>query len=95
MRELIFRDQAIRDVNDWLGENPKLMRRIMRIVDECRRTPFEGLGKPEPLKGNTPPAVKAALPTSRVLPTKRAVSITPVGPTKMPLGLIKNTAPLL
>ena len=52
MRELILRDQAISDMNDWLEENPKLMRRIMRIIDECRRTPFDGLGKPEPLKGN-------------------------------------------
>lgn len=52
MRELILRDQAISDMNDWLAENPKLMRRIMRMIDECRRTPFVGLGKPEPLKGN-------------------------------------------
>ena len=46
MRELIFRDQAITDMNDWLEENPKLMRRIMRIIEECRRTPFEGLVNP-------------------------------------------------
>jgi toxin YoeB len=24
----------------------------MRIIEECRKTPFEGIGKPEPLKGN-------------------------------------------
>jgi toxin YoeB len=39
-------------MNSWLSENPKMLKRIMRILDECRRTPFEGIGKPEPLKGN-------------------------------------------
>ncbi len=52
MRELRLRDRAINDMNEWLSENPKMLKRIMRIIDECRRTPFEGLGKPEPLKGN-------------------------------------------
>ncbi len=52
MRDLRLRDQAIADMNGWLSENPKMLKRIMRILDECRRTPFEGIGKPEPLKGN-------------------------------------------
>ena len=52
MRDLRLRDQAISDMNSWLSENPKMLKRILRILDECRRTPFEGIGKPEPLKGN-------------------------------------------
>lgn len=52
MRDLRLRDQAIADMNGWLSENPKMLKRIMRILDECRRTPFEGIGKLEPLKGN-------------------------------------------
>jgi toxin YoeB len=28
-----------------------MLERINRLIDEARRTPFTGLGKPEPLKG--------------------------------------------
>ncbi|MBZ9750933.1 Txe/YoeB family addiction module toxin [Deinococcus sp. HMF7604] len=29
---------------------PKLLRKLHRLLDECLPTPFEGTGKPEPLK---------------------------------------------
>ncbi|WP_221089606.1 Txe/YoeB family addiction module toxin [Deinococcus aquaedulcis] len=35
----------------WLHTHePKLLRKLHRLLDECLRTPFEGTGKPEPLK---------------------------------------------
>lgn len=35
----------------WLSDNePKLTRKLRKLLDECLRTPFEGTGKPEPLK---------------------------------------------
>lgn len=35
----------------WLQANePKLLRKLYRLLDECLRTPFEGSGKPEALK---------------------------------------------
>jgi toxin YoeB len=52
MRDVQLRDHAMSDLSEWVYENPKLLRRIMRIIEECRKTPFEGIGKPEPLKGN-------------------------------------------
>jgi toxin YoeB len=30
-----------------------MFQRILRILKECQRTPFEGVGKPEPLKGTS------------------------------------------
>ncbi len=30
---------------------PRLLKRILQIIEDTRRSPFEGLGKPEPLKG--------------------------------------------
>ncbi len=36
----------------WIQERPKIALRIHRIINERCRTPFEGIGKPEPLKGN-------------------------------------------
>lgn len=35
----------------WLQANePKLLRKLHRLLEECIRTPFEGSGKPEALK---------------------------------------------
>ena len=36
----------------WFQENDrKLLKRINLLIRDCARTPFEGLGKPERLKG--------------------------------------------
>jgi toxin YoeB len=31
-------------------EDRAILKRINRLIEECRRTPFEGIGKPEALK---------------------------------------------
>jgi len=36
----------------WRANDPKIHEAISRLINECVRTPFEGLGKPEPLKGD-------------------------------------------
>nr|WP_286198298.1 Txe/YoeB family addiction module toxin [Salinisphaera sp. G21_0] len=33
------------------NDKPKA-RKLRKLIKECMRTPFEGTGKPEPLKGN-------------------------------------------
>jgi toxin YoeB len=38
------------DLTHWIGFNPRIALRVMRLVDEVIRNPFSGLGKPEPLK---------------------------------------------
>ena len=52
MRSINMRPEAWQDLRIWIQENPKVALRIHRLLDECCRTPFEGIGKPEPLKGN-------------------------------------------
>lgn len=52
MRSINMRPDAWNDLRIWIQENPKTALRIHRLLDECCRTPFEGIGKPEPLKGN-------------------------------------------
>ena len=37
----------------WQQTNKGVLIRINELVKECLRTPFEGKGKPEPLKENT------------------------------------------
>jgi toxin YoeB len=52
MRNIIMRPEAWADLSVWIRHSPKIALRIHRLLDECCRTPFEGIGKPEPLKGN-------------------------------------------
>ncbi|MFY7999827.1 MAG: Txe/YoeB family addiction module toxin [Candidatus Kapaibacteriota bacterium] len=39
-------------MHEWIRTDRKQYERIYCILQECRRTPFEGIGKPEPLKGS-------------------------------------------
>jgi toxin YoeB len=34
----------------WLETDRKFLKRINRMIEECVRTPFAGIGKPEPLR---------------------------------------------
>jgi toxin YoeB len=52
MREIQLRPEAIEDLQDLMTINKKLVERVLRMLKECRKTPFEGIGKPEPLKGD-------------------------------------------
>lgn len=36
----------------WQTQNKKILKRINQLVKDVSRTPFEGIGKPEPLRGN-------------------------------------------
>ena len=49
---LIWDDRAWDDYLDWQTEDRKTLKRINALLKEIKRTPFEGIGKPEPLSGN-------------------------------------------
>ncbi|MEQ8814513.1 MAG: Txe/YoeB family addiction module toxin [Thalassobaculum sp.] len=40
------------DFLSWLDTDPKAVRRIRDLVEDARRHPFTGIGKPEALRGN-------------------------------------------
>lgn len=40
------------DYRHWQGHNEKITDKINPLIEECRRHPFKGTGKPEPLGGN-------------------------------------------
>lgn len=48
---LEFKPQAFEDLQYWVQMNPKLAKRLLQLIEETRREPFGGKGKPEPLKG--------------------------------------------
>lgn len=35
----------------WAETDRKTLRKINRLIENVRRTPFDGIGKPEPLRG--------------------------------------------
>ena len=48
--KLIFSDHAWEDYLYWQKTDKKILRRINLLIREIKRSPFEGVGKPEPLK---------------------------------------------
>ena len=50
--KLVFWPTGWEDYLYWQAEDPKLLRRLNELIGECRRDPFRGIGKPEPLSGN-------------------------------------------
>lgn len=49
---LKFEDNAWEDYLFWQKADKKTLKRINELIKSARRTPFEGLGKPEALKGD-------------------------------------------
>ncbi len=50
--KLVFSDQAWEDYQHWVSTNEKMRDRVNELIKQCKRTPFKGTGKPEPLKGD-------------------------------------------
>lgn len=48
--KLIFAGQAWEDYLYWQKTDKKLLERINTLIKDITRSPFEGIGKPEPLK---------------------------------------------
>lgn len=49
--KLVFHERAWEDYLNWQATDPKLLERLNALIKECCRTPFAGIGKPEPLRG--------------------------------------------
>ena len=47
-----FTPSAWADYVWWQGQDRKTLKRINVLIDSALRTPFEGIGKPEPLSGD-------------------------------------------
>lgn len=51
-RDVLFSTNALDDLEWWLKNDKRLAQRTLDLIREAARTPFEGTGKPEPLKGD-------------------------------------------
>jgi toxin YoeB len=50
--KLVFSEQAWEDYLHWQAVEPNTLERVNALIRECLRTPFRGMGKPEPLRGD-------------------------------------------
>ena len=48
----LFTDEAWDDYLYWIETDKKKLKRINQLIKDIDRNPFEGIGKPEPLKAN-------------------------------------------
>ena len=48
---LIWHDAAWAEYLYWQTQDKKTLKRVNQLIKDIERNPFEGIGKPEPLKG--------------------------------------------
>ena len=51
-RLLSWTDEVWKDYIYWQSQDKKTLKRINKLIIDVRRSPFEGIGKPEALKEN-------------------------------------------
>ena len=49
---IIFSDNAWDDYQHWVSNDGNTLARLNSLIEQCRRDPFKGTGKPEPQKGD-------------------------------------------
>lgn len=49
-RDAVFDIEFRRDLQFWIKTDRRLALRVMELVEAAIRDPFQGIGKPEPLK---------------------------------------------
>jgi toxin YoeB len=49
---IIFSSHGWEDYLHWQATDASVLHRLNALIEDCRRSPFRGLGKPEPLKND-------------------------------------------
>jgi toxin YoeB len=52
MRNLVFMPKAWQDLGWWMKNDIKNVKKIYNLLENTCKTPFDGIGQPEPLKAN-------------------------------------------
>jgi toxin YoeB len=50
MRTVIFEGHALNDLYYWAEKDKIILAKIIKLIRDIDRSPYTGLGKPEPLK---------------------------------------------
>ena len=51
-RKLAWTGEAWKDYTYWQTQDKKALKRINKLINDTIKQPFEGIGKPEPLREN-------------------------------------------
>lgn len=51
-RDAVFQPEFLDDLRYWAQRDRKLLIKLLDIIEAIVREPFEGIGKPEPLRHN-------------------------------------------
>ena len=49
-RSVFFQNEFREDLRFWIDTNRRVALRVMDLIEAVIRDPFDGIGKPEPLK---------------------------------------------
>ena len=52
MREIVFKPIALKQYINWAKTDSNIQKKIDALLGDIINTPFDGIGKPEPLKQN-------------------------------------------
>jgi toxin YoeB len=44
LRKIVFHSRGWEDFSYWATADKKMLQRLLRLIEEARRTPFEGIG---------------------------------------------------
>lgn len=47
---LEMQPEALEDLRYWVDEDPRIARKVLKLIEASRRAPHQGEGKPEPLR---------------------------------------------
>lgn len=47
-----FEPDALEDLDWWMDKDRRTGLKVLKLIREIQRDPFDGIGKPEPLKGD-------------------------------------------
>ena len=50
--KLLWDERGWSDYLSWQDDDKKTLRKVNALLKDIQRNPYEGIGKPEPLKGN-------------------------------------------
>ena len=51
-RKLAWTNEAWQGYLYWQSQDRKILKRINKLIEDTKREPFKGIGKPEPLREN-------------------------------------------
>lgn len=49
--DAFFSERCLKDLEHWTRKNPRRAARVLKLIRATLRDPFDGVGKPEPLRG--------------------------------------------